>query len=400
MKPILHTVALLLFVSAAGIEPSEGLAARCVWAERGWRCEALSVDQHGKGPLAASALESLAEHRRLHGWGSLDDGGPSWMVSVPASCPPAALGEFARRELPVPTGDLVRVYRELALVLAKNRVTEGARRFLDAVMLPPGGAKLEGERALAVRDAARVLCAAKEWERALERLADFDPNVQNVVPGAGGFDSRAGSAASSLRETTALLRARCLIGLGRTQELEDLCAARITDGGSFEPSCRWIEILLEGWEDAGVPPRRESLIEALSTRFAGRPSLGARIIQLDALWEVALRHRRLLALGEPHVFPHVLDLLDAGDHRQDVLERIAAAGPQSLDALISLARDLRRDDPREHRLYGVLAATGDERVLPLLEERFPDREEITAELRFEAWEEAHALRRDLARGGR
>ncbi len=379
--PALALAALAIPVETPTSDAGLSLTARCRWAERGWRAELLGIDLHTDPAAVESAHGAQREHVRLHGWTAFGGSGHSTWIDSQATCPPAALAALTQRELPPPHDGVYDLYRDFALVLARNGLFETALRYLESARPvsvdrdDPSDVRRSYE-AWSLRDRVHVLVAAGEWDRALAAFEEFRP-----APGC--TDDVAATV-----EALGLVRARCLLELGRTEELEALTVEHLVRTGVDAPTCAWVEILIEGWKRAGLPRGREHLLQPL--RVQGHP---VRLI--EELWDTAERHDRLLAGERFFDVTHFAELLDEGDHEREVCERIAAAGPGGLAALIRLAKDIPYDDVRAHGLYRVLASTGDPRVLPLLEARLPDRDAFLSGLRLDTWERARGLREDL-----
>jgi hypothetical protein len=377
------------------------LVARCLWGEQGWRAVVLGLELDDPD-ARRFALHDLREHQRLHGWvGDLGDG-LSWMISVPASCPPAALFELSEGELAPASGELYGIYRLLARVFAEAGHVERALPFLEAIRagvppVSPAPPVSSGPAADGSADpcdgvelaAARVLQRAGEWERALDVLDR--PRERSAVP----------HRAEDLARMTSLLE------LGRVEELERLVVRGLGNGDE----CRPLELLIEGWRRAGVSLGIDHLIGAAEARL-GRPLGEEDRARLDALWDIAVGHRRVLESAPRYAGPELVSLLGGGAHVDDVLERLEAAGTDLVDDLLEhltalLAAPETGDGGVARALARVLAETGDARALPVLEglEGLEGPAEpggldgpvvALPQSLLERWRAANALRRDLA----
>lgn len=349
--------------AASSSTPRPDLVARCLWAERGWQQALAALDAEGSAEAHAELLGELEEHARLHGWiGAVGDG-LSWMIELPASCPPAALFDLSQRSDAISTGDAT-VANGLARVFAENGHPEHATELVTEP---------------ATR--ARLFAAAGRWN---EVLALLEPLDAPMLLG---------------------LRLRALLEVGRTAELEtrviEALAARYVRGEHVPGAdCHAVELLLEAWDREGRGGRASELVQRVELQ-AGSPVEGADRRALGALRDTAHRHRYVLELPRGAARRQLTTLLTAGDHRRDVLERIENRGTDEIDALVEQLVLLvgQSDVDSAHTLWAlvqVLAETGDPRVLPALEAL-----ESTGELEpLARWEAAHRLREDLSPSAR
>lgn len=388
MIPTLVAPVLALVLALAPAQEPHRAPARCLWTERGWRVEELGLERAGDPASVAAAREAFEAHRRLHGWRGFGRG-TAWVVSQPASCPPAALGRL------VPDGEAARgpaeLERELALVFAMNGLARHADRLLAALAEGDGTRAPSPEaRAELALERARLAASGGAWPRVLDALEDLRPAAPSV------------EALEALDGEAALLRARALFALARPAEAERMLLERVAAGGARTPSCAWTEAAL----DAGRSP------EDLFAPLAGVVGLAtgeasSALARLARAVGDARLHRRLLARDAQHALPGALDALERGDHGEDVLELLALGGEPALAAALALAAEAADSDPRLPRLLDLLAETGDPRAAALVERALPDEPAADARSaggaaprRRAAWSAAAELLRDLASDAR
>ena len=348
-----------------------GLAARCIWAERGWVSATLAF---GKSSVRF-AREELDEHARLHGWIGQAGDGLSFLVTQTAACPPAALVELSQLERVRLDEQQAAAFGKLARAFAENGHVDRAVQLLDELRsdsaLDPSLLRARQLRDAASWQAARLFEQAGRWENALVYLDELRSTER--------FDQLAIDRS----------RAHCLAELGRVNQLESLVIANLMS----DASCHLLELLLGAWERSDSPKGLEELLvesaPSIIDPFAKARLQAAVVIRFNA----ALQHRRVLELQPEFALEQLPSLLAGGTHHREVQLALHAIGPSAVAYLQKRAENLSPDQLQlNHELHAILAETG----LPELEDVIRDVDEESHGFPYlEIWRAAQALREHL-----
>ena len=352
-----------------------GLAARCLWAERGWTSATLAFGGSTDPSAIRFAREQLDEHARLHGWIGDAGDGLSFLVTQTATCPPAALVEFSQLERVRLSERQAAAFGMLARAFAENGHVDRAVELLDELrsesIIDPILLRARQLRDAATWQAGRLLEQAGRWESALLYLDELRSTER--------FDQLALDRS----------RAHCLAELGRISQLESLVYGNLMS----DTSCQLLELLLDAWDRSDSPKGLEELLiesaQSITDPFAKARLQAAVVVRFNS----ALQHRRVLALRPEFALEQLPSLLDGGDHHLEVQLALRAIGPAAVPYIQKHADNLSTDQLRlNHELYAILAATG----LPDLEDVIRNVDEESRGFPYlEIWRAARALREDL-----